>query len=104
MAEAREWLDLLLIPVLIPLFYFSRKGYQQWRTKREAAKQEARREGRRADTYKSEGTAVIERLEFENDELQLELEASEEERLTLLASVTKLADAYEVITGKKVAL
>lgn len=108
MGELREWVELLLIPVLIPVFYGLRKAWRQWRRKREAAKQLARREARRADTYREEGIAAIDTLERELDEMQLELEASNEREAmkdrtieNLSTSVTKLAEAYRTLSNKK---
>lgn len=110
MGELREWIALLLSPVLIPVFFAARKAWQQWRKKHEATRKLVRREARRADTYQAEGSAAIDTLERENEELQLELEASElaskEARqaiLSMAASLERLSKAYERLAGGKAA-
>lgn len=108
MGELREWITLLLSPVLIPVFFAARKAWQQWRKKHEATRKLVRRETRRADTYQAEGEVAIDTLERENEELQLELEASElaakEARqaiLSMAASLERLSKAYERLAGGK---
>ena len=94
MGELREWIELLLIPVLIPMYFAARKAWRQWKAKREASRKLARRETRRANTYETEGTEAIDMLTFENQELQLENEALYAKNASLTESVAKLSDSY----------
>ena len=101
MGELREWIELLLIPVLIPVYFAARKAWRQWKAKRDAEQKRTRRETRRANTYETEGTEAIDMLTFENQELQLENEALYAKNASLTESVAKLSDAYHRLTNSR---
>ena len=100
MGEFREWVELLLLPVLIPVYFAARKAWRQWKAKRDAEQKRTRRETRRADTYETEGTEAIDMLTFENQELQLENESLYAKNASLTESVAKLSDAYHRLANR----
>lgn len=102
MGEFREWVELLLLPVLIPMYFAARKAWRQWKAKRDVEKKRTRRETRRADTYETEGTEAIDTLAFENQELQLENESLHAKNTSLTESVAKLSDAYHRLAHRTV--
>ena len=102
MGELREWVEFLLIPVLIPVYFAARKAWRQWKAKRDAEQKRTRRETRRADTYETEGTEAIDMLTFENQELQLENESLYAKNASLTESVAKLSDAYHRLAHRTV--
>ncbi|MCV0404556.1 MAG: hypothetical protein K5924_12750 [Chloroflexi bacterium] len=113
METLRQIIELLLVPVLIPLAIWLRK---QWvaRDKAIAARAE---EKVRAEVYKTEATATIEEKNEEISDLEMELEAEQQrgERkdatieeqdqviVSLTDSLAKLAESFkELSRGKAV--
>ena len=90
-------LGTIITVVLVPLARFA---WTQWKESRRA-KAEATGEKERADSYRSEGTAVIEKLERENQELQLELEAAEQARAEARQIATSQAYSIEQLSDAK---
>ena len=105
MDTVREIIELLLVPVLIPLALWLRK---QWQLRDLAIAQRAE-EKVRAETFKLEADATIAELsdeiadvEAENENYQQTIAAQDGIIDSLTKSVEKLSDAYkELSRGKK---